>query len=194
MKNIINKECIKLEHEIKYYQNVRSTTHNNKQNCPINQLITAKCEALVTEYSCCAMWKWLWCREEWDWKWRGVLSRRLELRGLQDRLWSCQIVTCCLGTSRGGTWMILQVMMVIITTIIPIASLYKQTNKYIFYAFFWVIPRRLNFMCRRFGTLCSIFIGRWLCENWIRFRNVGVLYEKVFGSKLALPLGRGVTG
>jgi len=27
------------------------------------------------------------------------------------------------------------------------------------YAFFWVIPRRLNFICRRFGTL-YIFIGR----------------------------------
>ena len=27
------------------------------------------------------------------------------------------------------------------------------------YAFFWVIPRRLNFIRRRFGTLCSIFIG-----------------------------------
>jgi len=25
------------------------------------------------------------------------------------------------------------------------------------YAFFWVITRRLEFMCRRFGTLCSIF-------------------------------------
>ena len=27
------------------------------------------------------------------------------------------------------------------------------------YSFFWVIPRLMNFMCRRFGTLCSIFIG-----------------------------------
>jgi len=27
------------------------------------------------------------------------------------------------------------------------------------YAFFWVIPRRLNFVCQRFGTLCSIFTG-----------------------------------
>ena len=27
------------------------------------------------------------------------------------------------------------------------------------YSVLWVIPRRLNFMCRRFGTLCSIFIG-----------------------------------
>ena len=28
------------------------------------------------------------------------------------------------------------------------------------YAYFWVILRRLYFICRRFGTLCSIFIGR----------------------------------
>jgi hypothetical protein len=27
------------------------------------------------------------------------------------------------------------------------------------YVFFWVIPRLLNFICRRFGTLCSIFLG-----------------------------------
>jgi hypothetical protein len=26
-------------------------------------------------------------------------------------------------------------------------------------AFFCVIPRRLNFVCQRFGTLCSVFIG-----------------------------------
>jgi len=25
--------------------------------------------------------------------------------------------------------------------------------------FFWAIPRRLNFICRRFGTSCTIFIG-----------------------------------
>jgi len=31
-----------------------------------------------------------------------------------------------------------------------------------FYAFFWVIPRRLNFISRRFGTLCSVFIGGYL--------------------------------
>jgi len=30
----------------------------------------------------------------------------------------------------------------------------------IMYAFFWVITWRLEFKCRRFGTLCSIFIGR----------------------------------
>ena len=27
------------------------------------------------------------------------------------------------------------------------------------YSFYWLIPRRLNFICRRFETLCSIFIG-----------------------------------
>jgi len=28
------------------------------------------------------------------------------------------------------------------------------------YAFFWVIPRRLNFICRRFGTLCQFHLHR----------------------------------
>jgi len=31
-------------------------------------------------------------------------------------------------------------------------------NNFKLYSFFWVIPRRLNVMCRRFGTPCS-FIG-----------------------------------
>ena len=31
------------------------------------------------------------------------------------------------------------------------------------YAFFWVILRRLKFVCRRFVTLYSIFIGREVC-------------------------------
>jgi hypothetical protein len=30
---------------------------------------------------------------------------------------------------------------------------------FILYIFFWVILRRLKFICRRFGTPCSIFIG-----------------------------------
>jgi hypothetical protein len=33
------------------------------------------------------------------------------------------------------------------------------------YAFFWVIPRRLNFICWRFGTLCSIFMGGSVYED-----------------------------
>ena len=28
------------------------------------------------------------------------------------------------------------------------------------YAFFWVIPRRLNFICQRFGTLCLFHLHR----------------------------------
>ena len=31
---------------------------------------------------------------------------------------------------------------------------------HIFYVFFWVIPRRLNFICRRFGTLCLVHFHR----------------------------------
>jgi len=30
----------------------------------------------------------------------------------------------------------------------------------VLYVFFWVIPWRLNFIFRHFGTLCSIFIGK----------------------------------
>jgi len=47
-----------------------------------------------------------------------------------------------------------------------------------FYAFFWVIPLRLNFICRRFGTLHLFHLHRhaptclW---RWNRvFRNVGI--------------------
>ena len=37
---------------------------------------------------------------------------------------------------------------------------FKQwTNKLLLYSFFWVIRRLPNFMCWRFGTLSSIFIG-----------------------------------
>ena len=44
----------------------------------------------------------------------------------------------------------------------------------VFYAFFWVICRRLNFIYRRFGTLCSIFIGGsvWRMTG---VENIGVL-------------------
>ena len=36
----------------------------------------------------------------------------------------------------------------------------SQANATLLYFFSWATPRRLNFICRRFGTLCSIFIGR----------------------------------
>jgi len=44
--------------------------------------------------------------------------------------------------------------------------------------FIWVIPRRLKFMCRRSGTLCSIFIGPLVHTTYKGgrdrvFRNVG---------------------
>jgi hypothetical protein len=34
-----------------------------------------------------------------------------------------------------------------------------------FYAFFWVIPRRLNFICRRFGTLYPFHLLRRIGAN-----------------------------
>jgi hypothetical protein len=44
-------------------------------------------------------------------------------------------------------------------------TLYQWTWCQMLYSFFWVIPRRLNFMCQRFGTLCSIFMDRTTYEN-----------------------------
>ena len=33
----------------------------------------------------------------------------------------------------------------------------EKTHQTTLYNYFWIIPRRLSFKCRRFGTLCSIF-------------------------------------
>jgi len=33
--------------------------------------------------------------------------------------------------------------------------------------FFWVIPWRLNFICRRFGTLCLLHLHRQVGEEWL---------------------------
>ena len=46
------------------------------------------------------------------------------------------------------------------------------------YAFFWVIPWRLNFICRRFGTLCLFHLHRRISVEWLSLRNVGVFIGK----------------
>jgi hypothetical protein len=35
------------------------------------------------------------------------------------------------------------------------------------YVFFWVIPRRLKFLCRRFGTLCLFHLHRQVGVEWL---------------------------
>jgi hypothetical protein len=42
-----------------------------------------------------------------------------------------------------------------------------KTVKLMLYNFFWVIPRRLRFKCRRFGTLCLFHLHRQVlaCED-----------------------------
>ena len=58
-----------------------------------------------------------------------------------------------------------------------------------FYVFLWVIPGRLNFICRRLGTLCSIFIGGYLSaykDGRDRvFRNVGIFRRRGITQKKA---------
>ena len=56
------------------------------------------------------------------------------------------------------------------------------------YAFFWVIPWRLNFMFRRFGTFYPIFIGRVFEDGndsvpkrrHIKFRRRGITQGKEY--------------
>ena len=66
------------------------------------------------------------------------------------------------------------------------------------YAFFWVIPWCLNFICQRFVTFCSIFISRVGMKNssylpayedgtdsvtkrrHIKFRRQGITQKKAY--------------
>jgi len=59
--------------------------------------------------------------------------------------------------------------------------LYLRIHGVIYQPFFWVIPRRLNFICCRFGTLSlpSSLAGRY--EVWMDLRKAGVfIREKVW--------------
>ena len=60
------------------------------------------------------------------------------------------------------------------------------------YAFFWVIPRRLNFICRRFRTLCLFHLYRQVgaCRmNWLG-TCLGYYMGKGLAWKWSEPLGR----
>jgi len=61
------------------------------------------------------------------------------------------------------------------------------------YAFFWVNPRRLKFICRRFGTLCLFHLHRQVgaCRMNQSEGNVGVYTGKGLAWKWSEPLGPG---
>ena len=54
------------------------------------------------------------------------------------------------------------------------------------YAFFWMIPRRLKFICRRFGILCLFHLHRQVgaCRMNSAEGNFGVLYGERFGLEM----------
>jgi len=69
------------------------------------------------------------------------------------------------------------------------------------YAFFWVIPQRLNFICRRFGTLCLLHLHRRAGSyptmkmeqnvpkrRHVKFRRRGITQNKVYDNELAQQL------
>ena len=68
------------------------------------------------------------------------------------------------------------------------------------YYFFWMTPRRLNFICRRFGKLCSIFKGgvgrknssylhrlwRWNRQSVPKRRHIAHLRQEYHNSKFVI--------
>jgi hypothetical protein len=53
------------------------------------------------------------------------------------------------------------------------------------YAFFWVIPRHLNFICQRFGILTPTCLWRWNGQSvqkrrHIKFRRQGITQKKAY--------------
>jgi hypothetical protein len=41
-----------------------------------------------------------------------------------------------------------------------IKNIFFSKNLFL-YSFFWVIPQRMTFMCRRFGIPCQFHLHRW---------------------------------
>jgi hypothetical protein len=72
------------------------------------------------------------------------------------------------------------------------------------YVFFWVIPRRLNFICQRFGTLCLFHLHRRIGmilhtyppikmeqsipkRRHIKFRRRGITHKKAYNRDAQIP-------
>ena len=53
----------------------------------------------------------------------------------------------------------------------------KKLYIYVLYIFVWVIPRRLNFICRRLGTLCLFHLHRHVGVEWgEEFSNLVIIH------------------
>ena len=60
-----------------------------------------------------------------------------------------------------------------------------QTQFLLLCAFFWVIPRRLNFICQCCGTLCLFHLHKEVGVEWLGWDVLGYLYRKRFGLKIS---------
>jgi len=76
----------------------------------------------------------------------------------------------------------------------PLSKCVLVTANYLLCAFFWVIPRLLNFVCRRFGTLCLFHLHRQVGMKYlpmkmeqsdprrrhIKFRSRGITHKETY--------------
>jgi len=56
--------------------------------------------------------------------------------------------------------------------------IFLQTCKSAFYAFFWLIPRRLNCIGRRFGTLCLFHLHRQVGMKYTSYLRREITQKK----------------
>jgi hypothetical protein len=92
---------------------------------------------------------------------RDVCDRLITRLEESYRLWC--VVVCDLETSKMRR---------------PWPALGLRATKNVLYYFFWADPQFLNFMCRPFGTPCSILIGGVSKKKRFAFNNYAVLCIK----------------
>jgi hypothetical protein len=95
------------------------------------------------------------------------------------------------------TLLTLRSLLFISQTLIRPTETCPERNIRLLCSFFWVIPRRLNFICRRFGTICLSHL-QWWCKVFlltppmkmeqivpthrhIKFRRRGITQKKEYG-------------
>jgi hypothetical protein len=137
----------------------------------------------------------LWKLSDIIWRQESTLVMQIEMR---DCCINCIIKTC------GGIWEWINASQnkapwrVLMKHEWRLCSI-KNGNFFwlLFYALFWVIPRRLNFICGRFGTLCLFHLHRQVGVEWIIWELLGYPYGRRFGSKIVWAnrkYGDGVEG
>jgi hypothetical protein len=100
---------------------------------------------------------------------------------------------CCLGISLSNKVSNIIRRLIDNIKLLLICILLLSHSFILLYVLFWVIPRRLNFICRRFGTICLFHLHRQVGtylpmkmeqsvpkRRHIKFRRRGITQKKTY--------------